>query len=163
MINETRIKLMTRMASYEAGDGKKNSAVARFFRSDYVSVQVIKAIICATIAYMIVFGAYIYYDFENFMANIYKMDLWDFAGKVLKYYVVFTVTYCVIVYIAFSVKYSRARKSLKRYFNNLKLLGTMYNNGTIDAKEEDLGETKVYEKSDGFDTLEISLPEDFNG
>lgn len=127
MLNETRIKLMTRMASYEENDGKRNSAVARFFRSDYVSLQVIKAIVCATIAYMIILGGYIYYDFEAFMTNIYKMDLWDFAAKVLKYYVVFTVSYCVIVYVTFSVKYGMAKKNLKKYFNNLKLLGNLYN------------------------------------
>ena len=127
MLNEERIKLMTRMASYEDNEGRKNVAVSRHFRSDYVSLQVIKAIICATIAYMIVCGAYIYYDFEEFMSNIYKIDLLDLAAKMLKYYVVFTVTYCVLVYIAFSVKYGKAKKNLKRYFNNLKLLGAMYN------------------------------------
>ena len=115
------------MASYEDNEGRKNVAVSRHFRSDYVSLQVIKAIICATIAYMIVCGAYIYYDFEEFMSNIYKIDLLDLAAKMLKYYVVFTVTYCVLVYIAFSVKYGKAKKNLKRYFNNLKLLGAMYN------------------------------------
>ena len=127
MLNEERIKLMTRMASYEDNEGRKNVAVSRHFRSDYVSLQVIKAIICATIAYMIVCGAYIYYDFEEFMSNIYKIDLLDLAAKMLKYYMIFTVTYCVLVYIAFSVKYGKAKKNLKRYFNNLKLLGAMYN------------------------------------
>ncbi len=115
------------MASYEDNEGRKNSSVAKHFRSDYVGLEVVKAIICATIAYMIVCGAYIYYDFEEFMSNIYKIDLLDLAAKMLKYYVIFTVTYCVLVYIAFSVKYGKAKKNLKRYFNNLKLLGAMYN------------------------------------
>lgn len=160
MLNEKRIKLMTRMASYEQNEGKKNSSVAKHFRSDYVSLQVIKAIICASLAYMIVFGAYIYYDFESFMANIYKMDLWDFAAKVLKYYVIFTVAYCVLVYIIFSIRYGKAKKSLKRYFNNLKLLNALYNK---EDNEEDLGETKVFGNPDGFETLEIKLPNNLNG
>lgn len=127
MLNETRIKLMTRMASYEATESKKNTSVAKHFRSDYVGLQIIKAIICATLACMIVFGAYICYDIEKFMANLYKPDyLWDFAAKVLKYYVVITVSYCVLVYIAFTVKYSKAKASLKRYFNTLRLLGKIY-------------------------------------
>ena len=124
---------MTRMASYEDGEGRKNSSVARHFRSDYVALQVIKAIVCASIAYMIVLGAYIYYDQERFMNDIYKMDIWQFAISVLKYYIIFTVTYCVIIYIWFTIKYSKAKKNLKRYFNNLKLLGSMYN-----REEEDI-------------------------
>lgn len=148
MLNETRIKLMTRMESYEDTEGKKNTSVAKHFRSDYVSLQVIKAIICATIAYMIVFGAYIYYDFEQFLTDIYKIDLWSFAARALKYYVVFVVAYSVIVYIAFSIKYSKAKKNLKRYFNNLKLLGAMYNREDEEETEAlNNGETIVVGRS----------------
>ena len=126
MLNEERIKLMTSMASYEATEGKKNESVARHFRSDYVGLEVLKAVIFGTIAYMIVFGMYIYYDLENFLNNIYKMDLWKFASGILKYYVIFIVIYSVIVYIVFSVKYTHAKTNLKKYFNNLKYLSSLY-------------------------------------
>ena len=33
MINEEKVKLMTKMASYEAGEGKKYLAVCKYFRS----------------------------------------------------------------------------------------------------------------------------------
>ena len=72
------------MASYESTEGKKNESVAKHFRSDYVGLEVLKAVICATIAYMIAFGVYIYYDFENFMLDIYKIDMWAFAASALK-------------------------------------------------------------------------------
>ena len=57
---------------------------------------------------------------------------------VVKKYVIFVVCYSVIVYIAFSFKYSHAKHNLKIYFNNLKLLGTLY----VKEKEneEDYGE-----------------------
>lgn len=148
MLNEQRIKLMTRMASYEANERKKNASVAKHFRSDYVSLQIIIAIICATVACMIVFGAYICYDLPGFMANLYKPDfLWDFAGRMLKYYVIITVSYCVIVYVAFTVRYSKAKKSLKRYFNTLRLLGKLY------VKEDD------EEDMSSRETTVISVPD----
>ena len=78
MLNNEKIRLMTRMASYADTEGKGNEHIASFFRSDYVGMQVLKAVICATIAYMIAFAVYIYYDFETFMVNIYKMDLLNF-------------------------------------------------------------------------------------
>ncbi len=77
------------MASYEDTDGKKNTAVANHFRSDYVGLQVLKAVICATIASMIVFGVYIFCNYESLLEDIYKIDLWDFAAGILKKYVVF--------------------------------------------------------------------------
>lgn len=135
MLNEERVKLMTRMASYESTEGKKNEAVANHFRTDYVGLQVLKAVICATIAYMIVFGVYIYYNFEELMVNIYKMDLWEFAVTIIKTYAFTVIAYALLVYIGFTIKYSKAKQNLKRYFNNLKLLSALYANEK-DTKQE---------------------------
>jgi len=68
---------------------------------------------------------YIYYNYETFMTDIYKMDIWAFATSALKWYAVVVVVYSVIVYIVFSIKYTKARQGLKKYFNNLKLLGSL--------------------------------------
>ncbi len=56
MLNEERIILMTKMASYEEGEGKKNIAIGRYFRSDYIALQVLKGVLCATIGFGIIFG-----------------------------------------------------------------------------------------------------------
>ena len=58
MLNEERIKLMTKMAAYEANEGKRNVAVSSYFRGDYIGLQVIKSIISATIAFLIVFAMF---------------------------------------------------------------------------------------------------------
>ncbi len=79
MLNEERIILMTKLASYESGEGKRNAVTHNYFRSDYVGMQVVKSVISATIAFFMFFGLYILYDFENFMLDIYIMDLCLFA------------------------------------------------------------------------------------
>ena len=53
MLNEEKIILMTQMASYEENEGKKNMAIGRYFRSDYIAIQVLKSVLCATIAYAV--------------------------------------------------------------------------------------------------------------
>lgn len=140
MLSEERVKLMTRMASYEATAGKKNESVAKHFRSDYVGLEVLKAVICATLACMIVFGVYIYYDFEELMLDIYKIDLFEFAAGILKKFVVFVVGYSVIVYIVFTMKYSEAKHNLKKYFYNLKLLGTLLVKEQEQEEESEINE-----------------------
>ena len=67
MLNEERIKLMTKMASYEANEGKRNVSIGSYFRGDYISLQVIKSIINATIAFAICFALFVFYDFEVFV------------------------------------------------------------------------------------------------
>lgn len=126
MLNEERIILMTKMASYEATEGKKNMEIGKYFRSDYIAIQVLKSIVSATICYAVCFALYIFYDFENFMQNIYKMDLVGFARDVLMYYAITVVAYSVVSYVIYSWRYAKAKKSLKCYYNNLKKLYSLY-------------------------------------
>lgn len=126
MLNEERIILMTKLASYESGEGKKNAAIGNYFRSDYISMQVIKSIISTTIAFFIVFGLYVLYDFENFMLEVYKMDLFVFAKNILILYGVVVAGFAVLTYLLYSYRYSKARRSLKNYYNNLKKLASLY-------------------------------------
>ena len=75
MLNEDRIILMTKLASYEEREGKKYVAIGSYFRSDYLTVQVLKSVLSAALAFVIAFALYIFYDFEVFMQDIYKMYL----------------------------------------------------------------------------------------
>lgn len=127
MLNEERIILMTKMASYEEKEGKKNVQIGNYFRSDYIAIQVLKSFVSATIAFCAVFALFIFYDFETFLQDIYKIDLITFAKNVLIAYGVTVVVFSVITYAVYSYRYSRAKKSLKCYYNNLKKLNSLYN------------------------------------
>lgn len=127
MINEQRVILMTRLASYEKGEGRRNVKIGNYFRSDYIAIQVLKAVISATLAFGIVFAMYILYDFEAFMLDLYKIDLFAFARNVIIYYAAFVLGYGILTYIVCTWRYARAKKSLRIYYHNLKKLGNMYN------------------------------------
>ncbi len=128
MLNAERVILMTRLASYEAGEGKKNVAIGKYFRSDYIRMQTIKSIVYATITFFIMLALIILMDLEAFMGDIYQMDLFEYAKGVLFWYLAFVGIYAVISFVVYSVKYRKARKNLKLYFNNLKKLSEMYEN-----------------------------------
>ena len=68
-----------------------------------------------------------FYDFEIFMQDIYNMNLIEFAQTVLLYYGITVAGYGVISYILYSYRYSKAKKSLKCYYHNLKKLNSLYN------------------------------------
>lgn len=128
MLNEERVILMTQMASFEAGEGKRSMKIGKYFRSDYIAVQVLKSFLCATIAFAIILGLFVLYDFEVLMQDIYKMDLITFAQNILLYYVITVAVYGGISYACCLYRYAKAKKSLKRYYHNLKKLGSLYNN-----------------------------------
>ena len=126
MVNEERVKLMTRMAAYENSGHKKNKNIISFFKSDYISLQLMKSFIANSIAFAIFFGLYILYDFEVFMKEIYKMNLFDFIISVLILYAIFVVILSVITYVVSLYQYNRALQSTKSYYTNLKKLSQMY-------------------------------------
>lgn len=126
MLNEQRVVLMTKLASYEANEGKKNMKIGSYFKSDYVAIEILKSLVYGTLAFVLGFGLYILYDFEVFMQDIYKMDLFTFIQNILVYYVITIVVYAVVSYFIYSYRYKRARKSLKRYYHNLKKLSMLY-------------------------------------
>ncbi|MBR5798567.1 MAG: hypothetical protein IKY23_00755 [Lachnospiraceae bacterium] len=126
MINEDKVALMTRMASYESGRGKKDIAVLNYFRGDYIGFRVLKSVIAATIAFCLIFAVYVFYNFEKLMQEIYEMDLMAFGKNIIVLYLCTVGAYGVISYIVYAVKYSRAKKNLKVYYGNLKKLSSMY-------------------------------------
>ena len=60
------------------------------------------------------------------MADIYKMDLLEFAKHILKMYLWTIGGYAVIAYVVYTIRYTRAVRSLKVYYMNLRRLADMY-------------------------------------
>ena len=67
MLDEERICIMTRMASYEAGEGKEDMPVKQYYRKDYISYQMIRSFISSTISYCILVVFWGMYNIENIM------------------------------------------------------------------------------------------------
>ncbi len=126
MINEEKVILMTRLASYEANEGKKDISIVNYFKNDYIGFQILKSVIAATISFFALFGVYICYNFEALMQEIYKMDLLGFGKSVIIMYLCAVGAYGVISYVVYAAKYSKAKKSLRNYYSNLKKLASMY-------------------------------------
>ena len=75
MLDRDKVIMMTRMSSYEKGKGKEHLRIGSFFRSDYIWASIIKAVFSITVAFIFGLALYIYYNFEEFMSNIYEIDI----------------------------------------------------------------------------------------
>ena len=137
MLNEERVILMTRLASYEAGEGKQNVAIGRYFKSDYIRMQTIKSIIYGSVAFFVIFFLMIIADVENFWGDIYQMDMFEYGKKVLFWYLGFVGVYGLLSLVVYTIRYRKARRNLKLYFNNLKKLGGMYQNQAMKGKQDE--------------------------
>lgn len=125
MINEDKVILMVQLASYEKKENN-SMAIGKYFRSDYISVQMLMSFFYATISFLLICGIYVLYDLENFVVDIYEIDLMAYVIELCEYYVGFILIYEAITYLLYWYRYKIARNSLKDYYQKLKILATKY-------------------------------------
>lgn len=128
MLNNEKIRLMTRMAAFDEVEGKKDIAVNGYFRGDYISFQILKSAIYATIGFAVIIALYILYNLETFLADFYKMDLLAFSKEWLTRYVIVLLIYLVISYFVYALRFNRSKRRIRAYQQQLKQLHIMYDN-----------------------------------
>lgn len=127
MLNEERIRLMTRMAAYEEHEGKKDIAISGYFRGDYISFQLLKSAIYATVGFILAVAMYVLYNGETFLEDFYKMDFMEFFKGILSKYCLVMAIYLVISYFVYSYRYHKAKRHVKQYNQLLRALLQMLN------------------------------------
>lgn len=133
MINEEKVKIMTRLAMYEQGEGKKYLPISKYFRSDYIGLALIKNFFLVTVGYAMILAVLGAYFGEYLLENIHRMNLVNLGIYLIAGYVVLLLLYTLLTYIQYSVKYHRAKKSVKNYYEELTRLDRIY------AREEKKG------------------------
>ena len=126
MVDGERVKLMSRMASFEENEGKKVIPITEFFRSDYVGLHMLLSAACITLAYAIVTGVNMFCGIEAFMAEFYRTDFISLGRELLRKYLLVLGAYLLISFIVYSYRYTKARKSTRTYQKALKKLNSMY-------------------------------------
>lgn len=120
MLNEERIRLMTKMASYEEGEGKEYMPVKQYYRKDYVSYEMIKTLLTSTISFGILFLCWMIYRMEDMTELLSGKGLTELGISILFRYIVFVVIYQVIAYAVYTRRYTKATASVKAYYSILK-------------------------------------------
>lgn len=140
MLNERKVKLMTKLAIYEKNEGKHTIPVTKFFSDDYVSWNMLKTVVSITIAYFIGAAIWVIYNIEDILENIATLNYFEIIRYAIMLYVILLLGYIVISYIAYKVKYHKAMKSLSRYEKGLKQLAKIHMEEA--RRREELGGNK---------------------
>lgn len=115
MINEKRIKLMTRMAIFESRNEEELYKVKNYFRSDYIGVHMIKNAIRITLVFLLGLLAWGCYNMDKLVKEITSMDIGALVVRIVVVYVVVLVIFSIITYIIYSFQYIRAKEDLEYY------------------------------------------------
>ena len=122
MLNEEKIRLMTKLSVYEEKDGREDIRLSKFYRSDYVRYQLLKTILCVTIAFLIIVGLIILYNTEFLIENALLLDYQGLITYGLTVYGLVLVIYIVFTMLLSSLRFRKSRKRLGTYYRGLKEL-----------------------------------------
>ena len=128
MLNESKIKMMTKMAAYEKHEGREDIAICRYFKSDYVSLGVLKTGIAITLAYLVCAALYFVCHIDEYLRNLANLDFNGIVVGLGKYYIITLIIFSVMAFVIYYVRYEKAKKNIRAYEKRLKKLEKFYKN-----------------------------------
>ena len=139
MLNEEKVKYMTKAAAYEIGPEKKNIKVDSYFRGDYLGLQLVKSGLAYTVAFCIIAALGVMSRAEEIMLQISQASYLNRMIKILVIlYAAGLLLYEIAVYIYYSKQYQRAKESVKEFHGHLKRIHKFYE--TEDSVEEKMAD-----------------------
>lgn len=122
MLNNQKIRLMTRLAIYEKKHKITKNGIAKNFKTDYVTFGILKTIFAVTLAFILGVIMFVLCNAQEFMEKINSLDYGALGRTLFGYYCMLLGVYIVIAIIVYCVKYDHAKVEVKKYLNNLKKL-----------------------------------------
>ena len=125
MLNERRVKHMVKLASYETKCGAEDTKVSTYFKSDYISLNLIFTFIWTTISYLLI-AVLLVLTYMDVLLEELTMERMIYMGVAIGgLYLVVLIASLVIAGIHFKKKHLKARKHIKVYRANLEKLENM--------------------------------------
>lgn len=127
MINEEKVKHMTKAAAYENGPEKKNIGISSYFRGDYLGLQLLKSGIAYTLAFLILGVMWAMGRIEELMLMISRPEYLEGLLKGAAFlYLAGMAVYEIAVYTYYTQKYHHAKQSVKGFHDHLKKIHRFY-------------------------------------
>jgi len=126
MLNNKKIKTMTKLALYEQSDGKEDLRISKYYKTDYVRLHVLKTAVSVTVGYILLLVMIGMYKAEYLIKNLVKLNLFRIGQYILEFYIIIMAVYVTGSIIGYSLKYSKSRKDLSKYYKALKKLNDFY-------------------------------------
>lgn len=154
MLNEEKVKLMTKLAIYEQKEGRQDLPLSKYYKTDYLTLKMINSAIAMTVGYIVLVITILLVNVEELLAGIVSMDIMSLGRILLFFYAVLFVVNMVVTYFVYSYKFKKSRKHLNKYNDMLKELYTLY------KQEEKTSKNNFFE--DDFDLERVSEDEYFD-
>ena len=126
MLNNDKIKVMTKLAIFENGKGKEDIKLSKYYKRDYVRMQILNTVVYATIGYGLVLLLIGIYQSEYLIREAVKLDYQSIGIYILGLYIMTLTISILATVIGYTLKFEKSRKKLAGYNRGLKYLLKIY-------------------------------------
>jgi len=122
MINEKKVKLMTKMAMYESKEGQEDLHICEYDRKDYVSLHTLISLIWATVGFVLIAGIAGINMIDSIMEKLTKAFMVGLVGLAVGGWLIILVVFGLIAVYHYGKRYDYARRRVKWYNRSLSRL-----------------------------------------
>lgn len=126
MLNEERVRLMTKLASYEEKEGKEDFKISAYYRKDYAGIRTWQTFLWVTLGYVLILGIAGLAYMEVLMKHLTVPFALICGGSVVVGYIVIVIIYAIVSHDFYQKKHNEARKRVKKYNRDLLRLIKLY-------------------------------------
>ena len=126
MLNNDKVRVMTRLAIYEKKRGKEDIGLSQYYKRDYIRLQILNTIVFSTIGYGLLVLLVGIYQSEYLIANAVTLNYKAIAMYVIGIYAMFLIISILCTIIASTLKFEASRRKLAGYNKGLRCLQQIY-------------------------------------
>lgn len=126
MLNEEKIRLMTDIAVFEKKNGGRMKLITSYFKSDYISKNLIRGFLSYTLCSILIFILWGVFHIDLFLSSS-GLDTLVSAGKFTAgLYAAGLLLYVALIYVVYSKRYDDEARKNRIYTAKLKHLDKRY-------------------------------------
>ncbi len=126
MINQNKVKLMTKLALYEETKGKEDFKISAYYRKDYAGVHILGSLLWTTVGYVCLAALVMLGALPWLMEHMTLRLVVIVAAAAVVGYVALLIVYVAAAGYIYNRKHKNARQRVKRYNHDLTQLLKMY-------------------------------------
>ena len=126
MVDNEKVRIMTRIAIYEKNSEHEGLALAKYFREDYIKYNLLKTLVTSTLCFWLFVLASVFVNFEKYLSEFGSANYFKLVSKLMMNYCIFLLVFELVAFAAYSYRYYKAKPGLVEYNGNLRRLIEYY-------------------------------------
>lgn len=126
MLSEKKLKLMIRLSDYEQNEGKRDLKRTRYYKLDYIRMQILKTLVSVTVAVALALMLVGLYHMEYIITNALELDYAGMARYFLVIYILLLCLFSLVTVSVSSIQYEASKGRVKDYYSTLQELIEYY-------------------------------------